>query len=297
MEKMNNGKIVITGMGAVTPIGIGVEEYWKALVEGKTGVAEIDRFDTTNLPVKIAAMVKDFDAAKYMDKKLAREMEPFMQYGYVAADEALRDAGIDPSSEEPVIAPERIGIVFGSVFAGITNVADTQEGLTSGEHTKTNPRFITKIIGNIGAAQIAIAKGLHGPSYTVSTACSSGLDTVSMGAMLIKEDLADAVICVGGEAATCPLTILGLSGTHALSQRNDDPFLNHICFFMMACRIAGHLFLSVQVKSDVKAYIHRRLESPEHIVVLVVCVLLHVLSDPVGAEVPVQVNRCGQLDG
>ena len=223
MEKMNNGKIVITGMGAVTPIGIGVEEYWKALVEGKTGVAEIDRFDTTNLPVKIAAMVKDFDAAKYMDKKLAREMEPFMQYGYVAADEALRDAGIDPSSEEPVIAPERIGIVFGSVFAGITNVADTQEGLTSGEHTKTNPRFITKIIGNIGAAQIAIAKGLHGPSYTVSTACSSGLDTVSMGAMLIKEDLADAVICVGGEAATCPLTILGLSGTHALSQRNDDP--------------------------------------------------------------------------
>ena len=223
MEKMNNGKIVITGMGAVTPIGIGVEEYWKALVEGKTGVAEIDRFDTTNLPVKIAAMVKDFDEAKYMDKKLAREMEPFMQYGYVAADEALRDAGIDPSSEEPVIAPERIGIVFGSVFAGITNVADTQEGLTSGEHTKTNPRFITKIIGNIGAAQIAIAKGLHGPSYTVSTACSSGLDTVSMGAMLIKEDLADAVICVGGEAATCPLTILGLSGTHALSQRNDDP--------------------------------------------------------------------------
>lgn len=223
MEKNNDGSIVITGMGAVTPIGIGVEEYWKALIDGKTGVTEIDSFDTTDLPVKIAAMVKDFDAASYMDKKLAREMEPFMQYGYVAADEAMKDAGIDTLAENPVIAPERIGIVFGTVFAGITDVAETQRGIATGEHSKTNPRFITKIIGNIGAAQIAIAKGLHGPSFTVSTACSSGLDTISMGAMLIKQDLADAVICVGGEAATCPLTILGLSGTHALSQRNDDP--------------------------------------------------------------------------
>ena len=223
MEKNNDGSIVITGMGAVTPIGIGVEEYWKALIDGETGVTEIDSFDTTDLPVKIAAMVKDFDAASYMDKKLAREMEPFMQYGYVAADEAMKDAGIDTLAENPVIAPERIGIVFGTVFAGITDVAETQRGIATGEQSKTNPRFITKIIGNIGAAQIAIAKGLHGPSFTVSTACSSGLDTISMGAMLIKQDLADAVICVGGEAATCPLTILGLSGTHALSQRNDDP--------------------------------------------------------------------------
>ncbi|MCR5148110.1 MAG: beta-ketoacyl-ACP synthase II [Eubacterium sp.] len=223
MEKTNNGKIVITGMGAVTPIGIGVDNYWKSLVEGRTGVAEITSFDTTDLPVKIAAMVKDFKPEDYMDKKLAREMEPFMQYGYVAADEALKDAGIDPLQETPVIAPERIGIVFGTVFAGITNVEDTEKGIATGAHAKTNPRFITKIIGNIGAAQIAIAKGLHGPSYTISTACSSGLDTISMGAMLLNEDLADAVICVGGEAATCPLAILGLSGTHALSQRNDDP--------------------------------------------------------------------------
>ena len=91
MEKMNNDKIVITGMGAVTPIGIGVDAYWNALVEGRTGVAEITSFDTTDLPVKIAAMVKDFNAADYMDRKLAREMEPFMQYGFVSADEALRD--------------------------------------------------------------------------------------------------------------------------------------------------------------------------------------------------------------
>ena len=115
MEKNNDGSIVITGMGAVTPIGIGVEEYWKALIDGKTGVTEIDSFDTTDLPVKIAAMVKDFDAASYMDKKLAREMEPFMQYGYVAADEAMKDAGIDTLAENPVIAPERVGIVFGTV--------------------------------------------------------------------------------------------------------------------------------------------------------------------------------------
>ena len=105
MEKMNNEKIVITGMGAVTPVGIGVDNYWNALVEGKTGVAEITSFDTTDLPVKIAAMVKDFDAAKYMDRKLAREMEPFMQYGFVAADEAMKDAGIDTAAETPVIAP------------------------------------------------------------------------------------------------------------------------------------------------------------------------------------------------
>lgn len=215
--KMQNSKIVVTGMGAVTPIGIGVDEYWKNLVAGKCGVGKITRFDTEELPVKIAAEVKDFEAEKYMPKKLTREMDIFMQYGYAAAMEALEDAG------EPAADPERMGIVVGTALSGIAPIAETQDGVSTGEHKKVSPRFIPKIIGNVAAAQVAIAKGYRGPSLTVSTACSSGGDAISTACMMLLSGQADAVLVMGTESALSPLSILGLSAAHALSTNNDDP--------------------------------------------------------------------------
>lgn len=217
-------KIVITGMGAVTPIGIGVAEYWNGLVSGVHGIGKITRFDASTLPVQIAAEVKGFDATEHMPRKLAREMDLFMQYGYVAAEEAMQDADLHPDAPEARTVPaERIGIVVGTAFAGIATIAETQNSISTGAQSKVSPRFVPKVIGNIAAAQIAIAKGLRGPSLTVTTACSSGADALSTGIMLINSGEADVVLCVGAEAATSPLTIMGLASAHALSTQNNSP--------------------------------------------------------------------------
>lgn len=217
-------KIVITGMGAVTPIGIGIKNYWNNLIHGVQGVGRITRFDPSDLPVQIAAEVKDFDPTNYMPRKLAREMDTFMQYGYVAAEEALTDAGLNPANpEERCVPAERIGIVVGTAFAGFGTIAETQADISNGIHSKVSPRFVPKIIGNIAAAQIAIAKGFRGPSLTVTTACSSGADALSTGIMLLNSGEADVILCVGAEAATSPLNIMGLASAHALSTRNEEP--------------------------------------------------------------------------
>lgn len=214
--KATNKRLVITGMGAVTPIGIGVEEYWNNLVDGKCGVDKITKIDVSKLPVKIAAEVKDFNAEQFMPKKLTREMDPFMQYGYAAAMEAIEQAG-------EAAKPERMGIVVGTALGGITPITETQDGVSKGEHKKVSPRFVPKIIGNEAAAQVAIAKGYRGPSLTVSTACSSGGDAISTACMLIMSDQADAVLAMGTESALAPLFILGLTSAHALSTNNENP--------------------------------------------------------------------------
>lgn len=215
--KMANDRLVITGMGAVTPIGNNVTDYWKNLLDGKCGVGPITRFDTEELPVKIAAEVKDFDPTACMPKKLTREMDAFMQYGYAAAMEALSQSG------ESIADPERMGIVVGTALGGIAPIAETQDGLSRGEHKKVSPRFVPKIIGNEVAAQIAIAKGFRGPSLTVSTACSSGGDAISTACLLLLSGQADAVLAMGAESALSPLFILGLSSAHALSTNNNNP--------------------------------------------------------------------------
>ena len=216
--------IVITGMGAVTPVGIGITEYWKGLINGVQGIGKITHFDASALPVQIAAEVKGFEPTDYMPRKLAKEMDPFMQYGYAAADEALTDAGLNQeTAEERPVPADRIGIVVGTAFAGIATIAATQNDISTGVHSKVSPRFVPKVIGNIAAAQIAIAKGFRGPSLTVTTACSSGADALSTGIMLLNSGEADVILCVGAEAATSPLTIMGLSSAHALSTHNDTP--------------------------------------------------------------------------
>lgn len=216
MGMSKNNRLVVTGMGAITPIGLSTEEYWENLVAGKCGIGPITRFDTSELPVKIAAEVKDFEPDKYMSRKLTREMDPFMQYGYAAAMQALDQAG-------EAAEPERMGIVVGTALGGISPISETQDGVSKGEHKKVSPRFVPKIIGNEAAAQVAITKGYRGPSLTVSTACSSGGDAISTACMLLMSGQADAVLAMGTESALTPLFILGLTSAHALSTNNEDP--------------------------------------------------------------------------
>ena len=217
---MKEKTLVITGMGAVTPVGIGVDAYWRALIDGKCGVGPITRFDASGLPVQIAAELKGFDPADYMPKQLARTMDPFMQFAFAAAEEALADSALPVGAE-----PDRIGIVMGTAMDGVTTVAQTQAAFDAGR--RVGPRFVPMTIGNIAAAQIAIAHGIHGPSLTLNTACSAGGDAMMTAAMLLRTGEADAVLAAGGESILCPIVVSGLSQAKALSRRNDDP--EHAC--------------------------------------------------------------------
>ena len=185
----NMKKIVITGMGAVTPVGIGIDEYWKNITEGKSGIDTIKTFDPSELAV---------------------------QYAYVAAEEAIKQSGIE-------IEPERTGIIMGTAMSGVATTAFTQDALSGASHKKVGPRFIPKILGNIAAANIAIDYNIQGPSFTVSTACSSGGDAINTACMCMQAGKADVMLAVGAESVLCPLVIYSLANAKALSRRNDDP--------------------------------------------------------------------------
>lgn len=209
-------KIVVTGMGAVTPVGIGVENYWNNITAGASGIDTIKTFDPSELAVQIAGEVKNFNPSDYLPKDLIRKTDPFMQYAYIAAEEAMKQSGIK-------IEPERTGIVMGTAMASIATIAYTQEALTGASHKKVGPRFIPKILGNIAAANIAIDYNIQGPSFTVSTACSSGGDAINTACMCMQSGKADIMLAVGAESVLCPLVIYSLANAKALSRRNDSP--------------------------------------------------------------------------
>ena len=211
-------RLVITGMGAVTPIGTGTDKYWNNLIHGECGVDHITRFDASNLPVQIAADVKDFEPKNSISSKLIREMDLFQQFAFAAATEALEQSGF-PVEEES----QRIGIVMATALNGTSATAQTQEELSSGKAKKVSPRFVPKILGNLAAAQFSIAKGIHGPSYTINTACSSGGDALAMAGTMILTGQADAMIVMGGENGLCEVTISSLAQAKALSRNNDNP--------------------------------------------------------------------------
>lgn len=214
---MNDKKIYITGMGAVTPVGIGVKDYWNSLVEGKCGIDEIQGIDTSELIVKKAGQVKDFNPRDYLSMKLVQDLEPYMQYAYVSAMEAVAQSGLD-------VASDRVGIVMGSALNGICVIGDTNTQLAL-NGKQAGPKFLTKAMGNIAAAQFSINYKIQGPSLTVSTACSSGGDAVKIASLLIKSGAADAMVVMAGEAAICPPLIQSLTKTGALSKTGESrPF-------------------------------------------------------------------------
>lgn len=210
------GKIVITGMGAVTPIGIGVDTYWSNLTAGKSGIDTIKSFDATELPVQFSAEVKGFEPSDYLPKNLIKNTDSYMQYAYVAAQEAIRQSGMK-------IEPERTGITMGTAMGGVSTIAYTQEELTLASKKRVSPRFIPKILGNVAAANIAIDYNIQGPSFTISTACSSGGDAINTACMCLRSGMADSMLVVGAESVLCPLVIYALTNVKAISKRNDDP--------------------------------------------------------------------------
>ncbi len=209
-------KIVVTGMGAVTPVGIGVDSYWKNITSGVSGIDTIKTFDPSDLAVQIAGEIKNFNPSDYLEKDLIRKTDPFMQYAYIAAQEAINQSKIE-------IEPLRTGIVMGTAMSGIATIAFTQDALSGASHKKVGPRFIPKILGNIAAANIAIDYNIQGPSFTVSTACSSGGDSINTACMCIQTGKADIMLAVGAESVLCPLVIYSLANAKALSRRNDSP--------------------------------------------------------------------------
>ena len=210
-----NKKLVITGMGAITPIGNSVNEYWKNLIAGKSGVEKITHFDASGIPVQVAAEVKNFDPMDYMPKKIVRETDPFMQYAYAATEEALKDSNL-------TIDSARTGIIMATAMNGVDHVSEIQDELSRGIHSKVSPRFVPKMLGNIAASQIAIAHDIHGPSVTLNTACSSGGDAITFAALMLETNQADVMLAVGAESTICNLVMLGLNGAHALSTRYND---------------------------------------------------------------------------
>lgn len=205
-------------MGAVTPIGIGVESYWNNLISGVSGVDRIRTFDPSQLPVQIAAEVKNFDPMDYLPKTLVRSTDRFMQFAMIAAKQALAQSKLEIARDSC-----RIGIVMGTAMDGVSCVAQTQHSYSTGAAKKIGPRFVPMVIGNIAAAQVAIEYGIHGPSFTVNTACSSGGDAIMLAAMLIHSGEADAVLVMGGESILTPVVVSSLAQSKALSRRNDDP--------------------------------------------------------------------------
>ncbi len=212
-------RVVITGIGAVTPIGNNCADFWSAIKAGKSGVGEITRFDTTELKTKIAAEVKDFDPTAFIDKKEVRRMDLYTQYTIVAASEAFESAKLDMEKEDAW----RVGVISGSGIGGIETFADQHTNLMEKGASRVSPFFIPMLISNMGAAQVAIKYGMRGINYNVVSACASGSHAIGDAFRQIQYGTSDVILAGGAEAAITPISMAGFCNMKALSTRNDDP--------------------------------------------------------------------------
>ena len=217
---MSLKRVVVTGLGALTPIGNNVPDLWDALVKGVSGAGLITHFDASNSKVHIASEVKGFNPDNFFDRKEARKMDLFTQYGMVVADEAIQDAGLDKAN----VNPDRVGVIFGTGMGGAESFQNEILSFASNPNNlRFSPFFITKTIGDICAGQISIKYGFRGPNYSTSAACASASMAISDAFMFIRLGKADVIITGGSEAPIIPSGIGGFSSMQALSTRNDDP--------------------------------------------------------------------------
>lgn len=217
---MQERRVVVTGLGAVTPLGLNVPTYWQNLLAGKSGAVPISHFDASKFRTQFACQLPGFDVANYIDRKESRRMDPFCHYALAAADEAVADAGLKPET----LDRNRIGVIVGSGIGGIRTFEEEVGGYAKGDGTpRFNPFFIPKMIGDIASGHISIKYGLRGPNYAVVSACATSSNCIIDAFMLLKTGLADAMIVGGSEAAITPGGIGGFNAMKALSERNDDP--------------------------------------------------------------------------
>ncbi|WP_454781275.1 beta-ketoacyl-ACP synthase II [Legionella sp. WA2022007384] len=216
---MNKRRIVITGMGMVTPVGLNVEETWQNILAGVSGVVLADEFDVNEYSTRIWAKVKNFNIENYVPLKDARKMDAFTQYGIAAADEAMRDSGLKIDAD----LSNRIGVAVGAGIGGIQTITNNQDKLMAGGPRKVSPFFIPAGIINMVAGQISIRHQLKGPNIAVVTACTTGTHNIGLAARMIAYGDADVMVCGGAEMTLTPLCLAGFSAVRSLSKRNDEP--------------------------------------------------------------------------
>ncbi len=216
---MTRRRVVVTGLGIVSPVGNTVQESWDNIVAGRNGIGAITRFDASNFKSRIAGEVKGFDVASYLAPKEARRMDVFIHYGMAAGIQAIRDSGLEVTPENA----DRIGVNIGSGIGGLPMIEDTHNDFLGGGPRKISPFFIPGTIINMISGNLSILYGMKGPNLAVVTACTTGLHAIGTSFRMIQYGDADAMVCGGAESTVTPLAIGGFASAQALSTRNDDP--------------------------------------------------------------------------
>lgn len=215
-------RVVVTGIGALTPIGNSAPAYWDGLLAGRSGAAPVTYFDASDWSAQFACELKNFDPLAFFDRKEARKLDPYAQYALVAADEAVADAGLDVENLSQD-KKDRIGVIVSSGIGGIQTLQAQAVGLHTGGPRRISPFFIPLMIPDIAAGHISIKYGFRGPNYAVVSACATSNNSMSDAFMMIQRGMLDGALCGGAEAAICELGMGGFASMKALSTRNDDP--------------------------------------------------------------------------
>jgi len=213
-------RVVITGLGAITPLGNTVEEYWNNLVKGVSGAGPITRFEASKFKTRFACEVKNFNPEDYFDRKEVRKYDLYAHFGMICADQAIADSGMDLEK----VNKDRIGVIWSSGIGGLDTFYQEVSAFVKGDGTpRFNPFFIPKMIADIAAGHISIKYGFRGPNFAIVSACASSANALVDAMLYIRNDMADVFVAGGSEAAITPVGIGGFNAMHALSTRNDDP--------------------------------------------------------------------------
>jgi len=216
---LSKRRVVITGLGMVSPVGLSVKESWQNILAGKSGIAPITHFDTTGFATTFGGSIKDFDVTNYISAKDARKMDPFIHYGIAAAQEAIKDSGLEITDENAT----RCGVAVGSGIGGLPGIEKGQAAYSKGGPRKISPFFVPSNIINMISGNLTIMYGLKGPNIAIVTACASATHSIGDAARIIEYGDADVMIAGGAEMATCPTGLGGFAAARALSSRNDSP--------------------------------------------------------------------------
>ncbi len=219
-EMVPRHRVVVTGLGALTPVGLCPDAYWEAMMGGTSGAASITNFDTSAFATRFACELKDFDPLDYLDRKQARRLDPFCQFAIIAARQAMDDAGLDALSDEE---KERIGVALGSGIGGLQLFQDQTQVFLEHGPNRFSPFFVPMMISNMAAGLVAIEFGLRGPNHCVVSACASGNHNIADAMLLLRHGYVDVMLCGGAEAPITGIGIGGFGAMRALSKRNDAP--------------------------------------------------------------------------
>lgn len=216
---MKNRRVVVTGMGMVSPLGASVEESWQRMLNGESGIDEIRSFDASDYPVRFGGAVPEFDIGEYIPPKEARRMDGFIQFGLVTGVQAMRDSGLEVTDENR----HRIGVAVGSGIGGIVTIETCHEVVTTRGPNRVSPFFVPSCIINMVAGHLSIRYGMQGPNIAITTACTTGTHNIGFAARMIAAGDVDAMLAGGAEKSTSPTTMAGFAAMKALSTRNDEP--------------------------------------------------------------------------